>query len=151
MPEEERDVRGEEEEEKKFPVWIVPLVIGPILLVILIAVLAGNQPGTGNGNGEEPFNEAKLVKDAEDLYSKATKFYFDAQKTSTQQEKDALYDKALDETDKALDKLNRIRKYVDDHNIELKPGHVWGWEDTEQKISQLRVDISRDRGLTGDR
>ena len=68
MPKVENEVERdeeflEEEEEKKFPFWIIPLVLGPILLIVLIAVLASDQPAQTNSPKKEVFNENKLLDD----------------------------------------------------------------------------------------
>jgi hypothetical protein len=151
MPEAEKVKREEqvEEEEKKFPVWIIPLVAGPVVLIILIAVLAGDQT-PGGGSGEPVFNEEQLTEEALEYYSEASKLRFDAVRARTQRQKDKIYDKALKISAKAMDNLNKIYDYYEKHKIEhTGGGNVWQWERIMQDVGQLIIDISRDRGMTG--
>jgi hypothetical protein len=151
MPEAERKDREErfEEEEKKFPIWIIPLVAGPVILIILIALLAGGQQPP-IGSNAVVFDEEVLKKEAIDWCSEGMKLYCDARNVGSRRQKDKMYDKALKITEKAMDNLNRIRKYYDDHNIQLTgDGSCWDWEKIEQDVSKLRSDLVRDRGMTG--
>ena len=152
MPQEERYEREEEfaGEEKKFPVWIIPLVAGPVLLLVIIGVLASGTQGTQNGNGVVVFDEEQLKEEAVDLYSEGMRLYCDARNVGSRKQKDKMYDKALKITEKAMDNLNSIRKYYDDHNIQLSgESTCWDWEKIEQDVSKLRSDLVRDRGMTG--
>lgn len=152
MPQEDSYEKEEEfeGEEKKFPIWIIPLVAGPILLLVIIGVLAsGSQPSNG-GSGEAVFDEEVLKKEALDMYSEGMRLYCDARNAGSRKQKDKMYDKALEITEKAMENLNRIRKYYDDHNMQLSgEGSCWDWEKIEQDISKLRIDLVRDRGMTG--
>ncbi len=151
MPEVERGTRkdeeyGEEEEEKKFPVWIIPLVAGPVLLIILIAALAGSRPTETNGQ-EEVFNEPQLKKDANDLLMKASKLYHDAMRLQNQKQRDELLDKAMPLCDEAIKKLYEIQDYYEEHNIQHKKGGIWDWEKILKEASVLAYDIQKAHGF----
>lgn len=157
MPEVENEVNRdeeylveEEEEGKKFPVWIVPLVAGPVLLIVLIVALAGSQPTTVDGKPPpEPFNEPKLKEAADKLVGEASKFYYDASQVMDQREKDKILDKAGEACDKAIMNIDKIREYYEEHDIQHTVGGIWDWEQTAEEAYKLRAYITRDRGLTG--
>jgi hypothetical protein len=137
----------DDEEEKKFPVWIIPLVAGPVLLIILIIALAGNQT-PADGTVPEQFNEERLKEDASNFYSEAYKRYLDAMKHQNQQKRDEVLDEAAAICDKAIDKLNKIADYYDEHDIMPTEGGTWDWEKSLSDACILRGDISKARGMT---
>ena len=148
MPEVEDKTRRdeeyrEEEEEKKFPVWIIPLVAGPVLLIVLIVALAGSRPGPDGGTPVEVFNEPKLKKEADDLLMNASKFYHEAMRLQNQKQRDEILDKAGPACDAAIQKLYKIQDYYEEHDIRGK----WDWEKTLQEASQLAYDIQKAHGF----
>jgi len=143
----EERTKKSEEDESKFPMWIIPLVAGPIILIILIVLLASNQPGGNNDEIPEGFNQPRLMKEAINFQSEATKFYHEAQKHQDQKKRNEFYDKALDVSEKALMNIEKIREYFEEKGIEKEQGGVWDWEKLEQEICQLRIDITRDHGF----
>jgi hypothetical protein len=141
----------QEEEKKKFPVWIVPLVAGPVILLVLIVLLASTPPpGASTASvKEEGFNQVRLQEDANRLIGEGHKLYYEASNLQDQREKDKLLDKAGEACDKAIEKLDRIREYYEEHNIEHKAGAIWDWEQIAEEAYKLRTYITRDRGTTG--
>jgi len=142
--------RGEKEEEKRaFPVWIIPLIIGPIILIVLILALAGTGP-EGNADVETPevFNQPKLEKEAGDFLMKAELYYNEAHKVDDQKKRDALLDKAAEACDAAIDRLNKIDQYYEEHNIQHEDGSTWSYEKTLSDACKLRSYIGKDRGFS---
>ncbi len=138
---------AEEEEEKKFPVWIIPLIAGPIILIILIVALTGNRPPREDSPEVEGFNQPKLEKEAGDLLMEANKYYHKAHQSDDQRKRNELLDKAADACGKAIDKLNKIWEHFEEHDIQHKTGSMWVWEKTLSAASQLMDDIVKDRGF----
>ena len=55
--------------------------------------------------------------------------------------RDEVLDKAGAACDKAIEKLDKIREYYEEHNIQHKEGGRWDWEKTLQDASRLKYDI----------
>lgn len=131
-------------EKKKFPIWIIPVVVGPIVLIVLIVALAGTAPPPDE---IKVFNQRKLEAEGDRFYSDAYKIYLEAQDLPDQAQKDKALDKAAELCDRAIDRFEEIRMYYEEHDLQPRTGR-WVWEKKYEEANQLRVDITRSRGMT---
>jgi hypothetical protein len=137
----------EEPEEKKFPVFIVPLIAGPVLLLVLIVALAGGSGETTSSSPVEVFDYDKLRKEADEHYVKASELYFQAMHVENQKEKDKILNEAYDICAKAMDNFGRIDRYYEENKLRPRAGHKFEWEDGYQQASQLQYDIQKAMGM----
>jgi hypothetical protein len=144
---EREDAYQEEEEEKKFPVYIVPLIAGPVLLLVLIVAFMGDPADTTDGPAEPVFNYDSLRQEADESYVKASELYFKAMKLDSQKERDKLLNEAYDICAKAMENFGRIADYYEENNIQARAGHKFEWEDGYQQASQLQYDIQKGMGM----
>lgn len=142
--EEEFVMEDDIEEKKGFPVWIIPIIAGPILLIVLIVALA--EP-TGPIDTPEIFNQTLLESEADEFYSQANKLNIEARGYEDQSTRDKLFDKASALCDKAIDRYEKIRVHYEEKGYEPEKG-MWLWEKKYMDTCQLRGDINRDRGMT---
>jgi hypothetical protein len=144
---ERRDEKEREVSEKRVSRWpIIPLIGGPVGILILLCYVASAKPPAPVAPDETSgVIEENLLKEAEEIKSEAQRLYYAAFNEEDQKKKNEVCDQALALCDKALDKYDKIRIAYEKRGLMDKAN--WVWEQANVELNTLRKDISSIRGF----
>lgn len=136
--EKELEVREKEPRIRRWP--IIPLVGGPIgILILLCYVTTTKPPEPVEPDKFAGVDESKLLREVEELKSQADQLYQSAESEEDPQKKNALCDKALELCWEAQRKYDTIREAYEDQEKRglLKEGKTYQWEQSNEELNEL--------------
>jgi hypothetical protein len=140
---EEREVS-----EKRVSRWpIIPLIGGPIGILIVICYVASVKPPAPVApSASADVNEQTLLNEAEELKGRADQLYQKASAEEDQGKRNKLCDEARNLCEKAQAKFDRIREAYQERGL-LDKGVHYQWEQSNEELNRLIDVINFIRGF----